>query len=62
MSWTQGIQSREDLPDAFVKWADSKKPGEKLQYITWFGMDKDFILDYGDGGALRATFKGGADD
>lgn len=57
MSWTQGIQPREDLPDAFVKWADSKKPGAELQYITWFDFDRDCILDYGDAGALKLTFK-----
>jgi hypothetical protein len=34
MSWTQGIQPRDTLPEWFVKWADEKL-GEPLICIDW---------------------------
>lgn len=57
MTWTQGVQLREDLPDAFVTWADAEAvkrdiPG-RLEYIAWdepgivhldFGVDKSLKL------------------
>lgn len=57
MSWDQGVQLREDLPEGFVKWADSKMDGAELQYITWFGLGEEVYLDYGDAGSLKLTFK-----
>ena len=55
MSWDQGVQTREDLPAKFVAWADTKKDGAPLQYITWFGLGREVFLDYGESGALKLT-------
>lgn len=54
MSWSQGIQERSDLPPRFVEWADGKKPGARLEYITWFD-ERELFLDYGEAGALKLT-------
>ena len=57
MSWTQGIQVREDLPEKFLLWADNRGKGE-LRYITWFEEDRNVIfLDYGERGSLKLTVK-----
>lgn len=57
MSWTQGIQAREHLPEAFVKWADGLGKGA-LEYITWDDTDRrTLFLDYGERGAFKAVFK-----
>lgn len=53
MSWDQGVQVREDLPAKFVEWADTKRDGAKLEYITWFGRGDELILDYGVAGSLK---------
>lgn len=62
MSWDQGITLREDLPPKFVQWADSKKSGAKLEYITWFGIGKEVFLDYGESGSLKMLIKDGSND
>lgn len=60
MSWDQGVTPRDELPPAFVAWADAKG-GAELQYITWFGArPSEVILDYGDAGSLKANIKGEA--
>jgi hypothetical protein len=51
MSWDQGVHVREELPEAFVKWADAKK-GARFEYVTWFGNSAPVILDFGEAGAL----------
>jgi hypothetical protein len=57
MSWTQGIQTREELPAPFLAWADGLGKGP-LEYITWFEPDRhELFLDYGEAGAFRARFK-----
>lgn len=55
MSWTQGIQVREELPPKFLTWADQQMDGAPLQYITWFGFDREIFLDYGEAGSLKLT-------
>lgn len=57
MSWTQGIQLREELPAKFLEWADKQK-GAPLEYITWFGIGEDLILDYGEAGSLIFDTRG----
>ena len=58
MSWTQGITERGDLPASFVTWADGKKDGAKLEYITWFAdAPREVFLDYGEAGSIKVTFK-----
>lgn len=52
MSWVQGIQERKDLPAKFVEYAEKKYFDifgiiGYLEYITWFGFDKEFIADFG---------------
>ncbi len=55
MSWTQGIQIREDLPQAWIDFFEAKALQEfeeprKVEYITWFAEDESrLIADYGDG-------------
>ena len=57
MSWTQGIQLRDELPEVFVKWADALGKGE-LQCIVWFDEDRTtFYLDYGERGSIKARLK-----
>lgn len=58
MSWTQGIQLREDLPAKFLEWADKQKGGAPLEYITWFGLGEDLFLDYGEAGSLTYDMRG----
>lgn len=57
MSWTQGVQPREDLPSAFLRFADSRGLGP-VEYITWDATRPDVVfLDYGERGSLRLTLK-----
>lgn len=63
MSWDQGIQLRKDLPERWVNYLEAKyketfdKEGH-LEYITWFGLDKEFFADFGnDNPALKVTLK-----
>lgn len=57
MSWTQGVQTREDLPAKFLEWADSLGKGD-LQYITWFEPDRhEVFLDYGEAGSLKLVME-----
>jgi hypothetical protein len=42
MSWTQGIQARDTLPEWFVKWADEKL-GEPLDCIVWDAQEPNII-------------------
>ena len=42
MSWTQGIQERETLPEWFVKWADEKL-GEPLICIVWDATEPNIV-------------------
>lgn len=61
MSWLQGIQPREELPAKFVEWADGKKPGARLEYITWFDDDRNVLyLDYGEAGSMKLTLRDAA--
>ena len=49
MSWTQGVQVREDLPDKWIRFLDDKAPkGYKLQAIVWDdAVDRNvFYADY----------------
>lgn len=59
MSWTQGIQPREELPEWFVKWADERADAH-LEYITWFGGDENIVyLDFGpDNDSIRLDLTG----
>lgn len=56
MSWTQGVQLREDLPRSFVKWADLQdKDGRKLSCIVWDETEPDvFYMDYSNGANIRS--------
>lgn len=58
MSWLQGVQPREELPASFLKWADGKMDGAPLEYICWWADEpRVLMLDYGEAGSLKATFK-----
>ncbi len=57
VSWTQGIQLREELPERFLAWADKQKGGAPLQYITWFDLGDEVFLDYGDAGSITVTLR-----
>ena len=58
VSWDQGIQVREDLPERFVAWADKQKGGVKLEYITWFESERETVyLDYGEAGSLTLKMR-----
>jgi hypothetical protein len=52
MSWTQGIQPRETLPEWFVKWADVKL-GEPLSCIVWDAAEPNIV--HLDGGSKSAS-------
>lgn len=57
MSWDQGVQTREELPEKFLAWADRKIPGGRLEYITWFESERHILyLDYGADGSIKLTF------
>lgn len=63
MSWDQGIQERDALPEKFVTWADSMAekrgiPG-KLEYITWFGLGEEVFLDFGCERSLKVAIPRG---
>ena len=54
MSWDQGFQPREDIPEVFVKWADARLSAP-LSYITWFGSEPDIVyLEGEDGSRIKA--------
>lgn len=57
MSWTQGIQVREELPAKFLTWADQQMDGAPLEYITWFDLGDEVFLDYGEAGSLKLTMR-----
>lgn len=60
MSWTQGIQPREELPENFVQFFEKKYLemfGEvaQVQYITWDACDpeQECIVDFGTEHSIR---------
>ena len=54
MSWDQGFQPREEIPEVFVKWADARLSAP-LSYITWFGSEPDIVyLEGEDGSRIKA--------
>lgn len=54
MSWTQGIQVRENLPESFVIWADNQSSGI-LECVVWDAYKPGvFHIDYYD--ETRSTF------
>jgi hypothetical protein len=62
MSWDQGIQTREDLPEAFIRIMEAlferkfNKPGY-LQYITWFGVHPEVLyVDFGTNESLELNW------
>jgi hypothetical protein len=60
VTWTQGLQEREDIPARFLAWADDQgatRGWGSLEYITWFDAEPNvLILDYGDRGTLKVSF------
>lgn len=55
MSWTQGVQPREELPTAARRILDNLGKGE-VEYITWFDEDRSTLFaDYGERGSLKIT-------
>lgn len=62
MSWDQGIQLREDLPEKFVQFLEDKyfemfSERGRLNYITWFGMDSECFADFYPGHSLKLEVK-----
>lgn len=63
MSWTQGVQPREDLPEKFIKLMENefeKRFGyhKDLAYITWFGLGEEVHIDFDDENALTLDTQG----
>ena len=57
MSWDQGFQPREEIPEVFVKWADARLSAP-LSYITWFGSEPDIVyLEGEDGSRIKARYR-----
>ena len=58
MSWTQGIQMREDLPPKFRLWADTLGKGE-IQCMVWDDTEPNILyLDYGEKGSFSLDVTG----
>lgn len=58
MSWTQGIQLREELPQKFIDFCESmyaRTYNEKghLEYITWFDFEDWCFADFGNEKSLK---------
>lgn len=62
MSWDQGIQVREDIPEQFRALADrlgEKRGWGEVQCLVWFTSEPNvLILDYGEHGGLSIDFTG----
>ena len=57
MSWTQGLQGRETLPEWFVKWADVEL-GEQLNCIVWDAAEPNIVHLDGDNKTARLDLTG----
>ena len=57
MSWTQGIQERDSLPEWFVGWADSTL-GENLECIVWDDTEPNIVFLDGKTRTAKMDFTG----